>query len=395
MCLGSRAMDLSSHSRWFDQLVELIPAKYYLTTDEHVNLKFMKKDEREEAKARFKKQHKQAKRAKLDPEAAKTTLELQQLRGAAGSDDDSDDDDGSEGGGGSDAGEASSDGEGAQAQQPRRHQPHAGPAPGALLLPAGGAPLSREQLQEKLQRRLEAMRAERKAEEAAANAKQAKLWREGALEQGKKAAAKRPLEPPAPRSKPASAAAPRRPQQAQQAQQAQHQPPARQQQQQQPRPGGEALSFGKVDFGEEGRAGGRKGKPRASKAELLEAAERKQRETAAAVAAGGGEGKARVEREAWGSAVARAQGDKVLDDPRLLRKSLKKEGKVKKKAAAAWQGRVDKQRQDQSERQARRKGNLQARITQKKDKKKARREKKLLRAGFEGRKAGPIATPGK
>lgn len=43
----------------------------------------------------------------------------------------------------------------------------------------------------------------------------------------------------------------------------------------------------------------------------------------------------------------------------------------------------------------RRKGNLAARAKTKSDNKKAKREKKLLRAGFEGRKAGFIAPKGK
>lgn len=43
----------------------------------------------------------------------------------------------------------------------------------------------------------------------------------------------------------------------------------------------------------------------------------------------------------------------------------------------------------------RRKENLQARVQAKIDKKKSKRDKKLLRAGFEGRKAGPIKVGGK
>ena len=43
----------------------------------------------------------------------------------------------------------------------------------------------------------------------------------------------------------------------------------------------------------------------------------------------------------------------------------------------------------------RRKDNLQKRSTQRVDTKKAKREKKLLRAGFEGRKAGFIGGGGK
>ena len=72
------AMALEAHSRFFDHLVELVPAKYYLAGEqEPLNLKYMKKSARDEAKAAFKQQYKQNKRAKLDPDRAKTTLELQ------------------------------------------------------------------------------------------------------------------------------------------------------------------------------------------------------------------------------------------------------------------------------------------------------------------------------
>lgn len=42
----------------------------------------------------------------------------------------------------------------------------------------------------------------------------------------------------------------------------------------------------------------------------------------------------------------------------------------------------------------RRNDNLQARVTAKADKKRAKREKKLLRPGFEGRRSGFIPSPG-
>ncbi len=41
----------------------------------------------------------------------------------------------------------------------------------------------------------------------------------------------------------------------------------------------------------------------------------------------------------------------------------------------------------------RRKDNIEGRIKARQDRRKASREKKLLRAGFEGRKEGFIATP--
>lgn len=47
--------------------------------------------------------------------------------------------------------------------------------------------------------------------------------------------------------------------------------------------------------------------------------------------------------EAWKSALARAQGERVLDDPKLLRRSLKKETKQKAKSRDAWQERTRKE----------------------------------------------------
>jgi hypothetical protein len=35
-----------------------------------------------------------------------------------------------------------------------------------------------------------------------------------------------------------------------------------------------------------------------------------------------------LEKEAWKAALARSKGDKVLDDPRLLKKSIKKARKT-------------------------------------------------------------------
>lgn len=59
----------------------------------------------------------------------------------------------------------------------------------------------------------------------------------------------------------------------------------------------------------------------------------------------------KLDREAWGAALARAGGEKVLDDPRLLKKSLKKEAKLKAKKAAVWQDRVSKQKEQQQAKQ--------------------------------------------
>jgi hypothetical protein len=68
-----------------------------------------------------------------------------------------------------------------------------------------------------------------------------------------------------------------------------------------------------------------------SKEQLLAAAQEK---AAAATELGASqEGKAQLQKEAWGTALQRAKGDKVLDDPRLLKRSMKKVG-----TRAGWSG---------------------------------------------------------
>jgi hypothetical protein len=53
----------------------------------------------------------------------------------------------------------------------------------------------------------------------------------------------------------------------------------------------------------------------------------------------------------WDKYTKLAQGERVLDNPRLLRKALKRDSKEKAKKAAAWQARhqavADKQRASQ------------------------------------------------
>lgn len=62
-----------------------------------------------------------------------------------------------------------------------------------------------------------------------------------------------------------------------------------------------------------------------------------------------------------GCPQARATGEKVLDDPRLLKKSIKRAEASKRKSAEAWKERVAVQQQGMDQRQQKRKDNLQAR----------------------------------
>jgi hypothetical protein len=76
-----RAAAAQDHARFFDHLVELIPAKFYHAGDEErVDMHSMKKAAKLAIKQTFKAKAKEAKRAKLDPDAPGTALEVQQER---------------------------------------------------------------------------------------------------------------------------------------------------------------------------------------------------------------------------------------------------------------------------------------------------------------------------
>lgn len=176
-------MDVISHSNFFDRLVELVPAKYYLPAEsEPVNLKYLKKSAKDEAKAQFKQQYKQNKRAKLDPDQAKTTLQLQKeqskAKAAAGAAESDKVIDGSE--------EHEANGVGTESAL--QTGPGSHPSAFQLSLPAKGKAASREELRAKLQQKLELFRKQRKAEEQQEKVEAAKQWRDKKLEKGRKAA---------------------------------------------------------------------------------------------------------------------------------------------------------------------------------------------------------------
>jgi hypothetical protein len=342
-------LDLTSHVDFFDRLVELIPAKHYLADpDERVDLRHMKKKDRLAAKEQFKKQHKETKKASLDPSTAKGTLELLKLKSEA--------------------------------------EEQARVAGGGEAAATG--PIDREALRAKLQARLEDLRKQRKADEQEKKAESAKQWRDTALNEGrKKAVEKRKQEALKPSSGKQS-------QEKQQHQQIDNRPSKQQRTGGPPAAVGAAnangaagLTFSKVDFGT-GSRDRKKGKHKLSKAELLQEAEKRQAQQGS-----GGAGAEGEEQEAWGAALKRAQGEKVFDDPKLLRKSMKKEAKLKQKKSKVWNERLEKQKEGQEAKQAKRRTNLQRRVDAKKEMKKVKREKKLLRAGFEGRKKTFITTP--
>lgn len=99
-----------------------------------------------------------------------------------------------------------------------------------------------------------------------------------------------------------------------------------------------------------------------------------------------------AEKHAWTSALARADGKKVKDDPKRLKNTLKREQKLKEKKRADWEERKKTQEEQRTAKQQKRKANLKARRDGKIQRKIDRREAKLSRPGFEGR-SGAFLNP--
>lgn len=279
-------------------------------------------------------QYKANKKAKFDPSAPRTILEVQQQKAQTA---------------GQGAEQLAGDG-------PSTSQP----AIQGLAFNLSGGSSKREELLARLHAKVEE---QRKAREAKAGAvQQAKDWRNNALQtsvkqkqqqqesaQNKKRKADEQLQSVKPKQQ-----VPKGGNQQQQQQQGE----AKAQQ------GGKSgasvaadFAFGRIELDEDARRGGKQQQKRPSKEILLKQAESKKAQLEAL--AGSNEGKAMAQNLAWKTALGRAKGDKVLDDPKLLRKSLKKDAKQKEKSSAAWRERVQAQTEGQQARQEKRTNNLQ------------------------------------
>ncbi|GLD94639.1 hypothetical protein PINS_up003263 [Pythium insidiosum] len=95
------------------------------------------------------------------------------------------------------------------------------------------------------------------------------------------------------------------------------------------------------------------------------------------------EGKALVQAKNWNKALKQAAGEVVMDDPKLLRKKLKKKEKQKAKSSKEWKKRTAQVEMQKKERQKKRLENLRTGGKKDKDKDKSGA---APRAGFEGKK---------
>jgi len=95
------------------------------------------------------------------------------------------------------------------------------------------------------------------------------------------------------------------------------------------------------------------------------------------------EGQKMAERQTWTSALKRASGEKVKDDVSLLKKTVKREHKMKERSAKKWSERNRLQKTEKEQRIEKRMENIRHHKEKKHERKMG---KKPNRPGFEGKK---------
>ncbi|KAI7905439.1 surfeit locus protein 6-domain-containing protein [Cokeromyces recurvatus] len=95
-----------------------------------------------------------------------------------------------------------------------------------------------------------------------------------------------------------------------------------------------------------------------------------------------------VEKEEWNRVLALATGEKIKDDAKLLKKTIKRQEKAKNKSGQEWKKRLDKVKQDEMKKIKKREENIKVKIEDKKNRKKGIKAKasNKARPGFEGGK---------
>lgn len=89
--------------------------------------------------------------------------------------------------------------------------------------------------------------------------------------------------------------------------------------------------------------------------------ERRQERIEAIRATNPAEAAAMESHDSWARAISRAQGILVHDDPKLLKRALKRRNALKEKAKKKWEEKQEKIKEEQNAKQQRRRDNLEAR----------------------------------
>ena len=111
--------------------------------------------------------------------------------------------------------------------------------------------------------------------------------------------------------------------------------------------------------------------------QLLSKVEKKEEEIKKLEAINEEAAKEALQEKKWKAALDRASGQKIKDNPELLKKALKRKEKLKEKRKKAWEERKENVEEKLQRRQAKRERNIQKR----KDSKKQTKLKKALKKG--------------
>ncbi|KAJ4971764.1 hypothetical protein NE237_004863 [Protea cynaroides] len=313
---------IHKHSLFFDKLVELIPARFYLPAgDNKPWFQGLSKVAKASAKKESRENIKKARRERLDPEKSSTTLDLlKKTLENEKSADKSDEENVKE--------EIEQDGHSEE----------------------GDRSVTYEELRQRLHRRIEELRSNRDADSSDKARREKRENKQSKRKRSTEPVEKKPKDDDSSVKieKDASEAS-------------------------------EGLAFSHVKLGNEGE-GGRKMR-KLSKFQALEEAKRLEEAKKDPE-----KGEIISKKHSWKAATGRAAGIKVHDDVKLLSKSIKKEKKKHQKNVEKWKDRIGNVETSKAEKQQTRSDNIAEKIKQKKMRRIAKREKKLMRPGFEGRK---------
>ncbi|GMG99419.1 hypothetical protein Nepgr_001259 [Nepenthes gracilis] len=329
---------IHGHALFFDKLIELIPAKFYLARDTHDNVWFkgLSKAAKKEAKQKSLENMKKARRDRLDPEkSSRTTLDLlkESLENENSKAKPIDDN--------------AEDLSGDNVMEPANFG----------NLEGDRQSVTYEELRQRLHKKIEELREGRGGGGKKENEKKEK--KEGKKRKRNEESIKRTGD-----NNDREGRSKEREMEKEVAEAA------------------ERIQFGKLKLAPSRERGRMKKKRKLSKEEELERAVKFEEEAK--------KDPMMAKKYAWKAVTDKAMGIKVHDDPKLLKASIKKEGKRHDKSVKKWKERVDNAEMKKREKQEKRKENIRAKIDKKKKRKIEKREKKLMRPGFEGRKEGFI-----
>ncbi|KAG2174475.1 hypothetical protein INT44_006738 [Umbelopsis vinacea] len=390
---------LESHAQTFDTLLKLIPAKYYITdhTDDDKPSKFMKNKRKQAPKQAVKEASKKAKKAKLDPESHKTVAELQQeaaeRKEAEKKSDVVDDDEESESNDAEDddmveanfaglgngiASDDDDDEDDDEEDDDVQDKMDTSNSDSANITPMVKTDIS--ELKERLHKRIADLRKNRNAPNSdAANPKsrdsilqsrmKRKQDRKKSLQAQKEKRSKGAVnEEIIPESAPVNKGK------------------VEKYSASSIKDDGD-LFFGRIETGAEHK---KKKGPSDAKTQL-KAVEAKQQKLEKLRKEDKEKAGQLEEKETWRKALSLASGEKVKDDVKLLKKTIRREEHVKLKSSKAWNERKEKVKKDESDKIKKRNANIQKKVDAKKDKKMGKKPKApKARPGFEGKGKKPM-----